>query len=126
MVEREELGARARANFIVRPRVPQIALLGYMDAVLCRAGHNAVCEALSFGLPLVVAPIRDDQPIVARQVIDAGAGLFMRYGKVTVAPARAAGEEVLRAPGYRHGALRLREALQRLGGVTQAGALVDR
>src|SRR5258708_22912801 len=126
MVEREELGARARANFIVRPRVPQIALLGYMDAVLCRAGHNAVCEALSFGLPLVVAPIRDDQPIVARQVIDAGAGLFMRYGKVTVATARAAVEEVLREPGYRHGALRLRESFPRLGGASHAPGSLQR
>jgi MGT family glycosyltransferase len=126
MVAPEELRDRAPANFIVRPRVPQIALLAHMDAVLCHAGHNTVCEALSFGLPLIVAPIRDDQPIVARQVIDAGAGLFMRYGKVTVATARAAVEELLREPGYRHGALRLRESFQRLGGASQAAGILER
>jgi UDP:flavonoid glycosyltransferase YjiC (YdhE family) len=85
-----------------------------------------VCEALSFGLPLIVAPIRDDQPIVARQVIDAGAGLFMRYGKVTAATARAAVEELLREPGYRNGALRLRESFQRLGGASQAASILER
>jgi UDP:flavonoid glycosyltransferase YjiC (YdhE family) len=81
---------------------------------------------LSFGLPLIVAPIRDDQPIVARQVIDAGAGLFMRYGKVTVATARAAVEELLREPGYRHGALRLKESFQHLGGASQAASILER
>lgn len=126
MVAPEELRDRAPANFIVRPRVPQIALLAHMDAVVCHAGHNTVCEALSFGLPLIVAPIRDDQPIVARQVIDAGAGLFMRYGKVTVATARAAVEELLREPHYRHGALRLRESFQRLGGASQAAGILER
>src|SRR5260370_25058177 len=94
----EELRDLAPANFIIRPRVPQIALLGHMDAVLCHAGHKTVCAALSFGLPLVVAPIRDDQPIVARQVIDAGAGLFLRHGKVTVATARPAVAEVPHTP----------------------------
>jgi MGT family glycosyltransferase len=126
MVAPEELRERAPANFIVRPRVPQIALLAHMDAVLCHAGHNTVCEALSFGLPLIVAPIRDDQPIVARQVIDAGAGLFMRYGKVTVATARAAVKELLSAPGYRHSALRLKESFQRLGGAGQAASILER
>src|SRR5260370_21780915 len=100
MVAPEELSDRAPGNFIVRPRVPQIELLAHMDAVVCHAGHNTVCEALSFGLPLIVAPIRDDQPIVARQVIDAGAGMFMRYGKVTVATSRASGEGFPREPGY--------------------------
>jgi MGT family glycosyltransferase len=126
MVAPEELRERAPANFIVRARVPQIALLAHMDAVLCHAGHNTVCEALSFGLPLIVAPIRDDQPIVARQVIDAGAGLFMRYGKVTVATARAAVEELLREPGYRNGALRQKESFQRLGGASQAASILER
>jgi MGT family glycosyltransferase len=126
MVAPEELRDRAPANFILRPRVPQIELLAHMDAVLCHAGHNTVCEALSYGLPLIVAPIRDDQPIVARQVVDAGAGLFMRYGKVTVATARAAVEELFREPGYRSGALRLKESFQHLGGASQTADLLER
>src|SRR5262249_30040793 len=59
----------APANFIVRPYVPQLALLKHVDAVVCHGGHNTTCEALAHGLPLVVAPIKDDQPIVADQVV---------------------------------------------------------
>jgi MGT family glycosyltransferase len=126
MVAPEELRQRVPANFIVRARVPQIELLAHMDAVLCHAGHNTVCEALSFGLPLIVAPIRDDQPIVARQVIDAGAGFFMRYGKVSASSARAAVETLLREPGYRDGAVRLKESFRGLGGAIEAASILDR
>jgi MGT family glycosyltransferase len=83
------LAAQAPENVLVRDFVPQTELLDQIDAVICHAGHNTVCEALCRGLPLIVAPIRDDQSVVARQVIHAGAGLFMRYGKVTPATARA-------------------------------------
>jgi MGT family glycosyltransferase len=126
MVAPRELRDRPPSNFIVQPRVPQIEVLAQMDAVLCHAGHNTVCEALSFGLPLIVAPIRDDQPIVARQVIDAGAGLFMRYGRVTVATARTAVETLFREPGYRDGARRLKESFRGLGGAIQAASILDR
>src|SRR6202035_1033101 len=124
MVAPEELRERAPANFIVRPRVPQIALLAHMDAVLCHAGHNTVCEALSFGLPLIVAPIRDDQPIVARQVIDAGAALHLRYGKVTAASVRTAVEELFHKADYRDNALRLKKSFESLGGARHAANLV--
>jgi MGT family glycosyltransferase len=125
MVAPEEIRARAPHNFIVRSRVPQVALLAHMDAVLCHAGHNTVCEALSFGLPLIVVPIRDDQPIVARQVIDAGAAIHLRYGKVTAASARAAVEELFRNTAYRDGALRLKESFESLGGAGDAANVIE-
>lgn len=125
LVAPDDIRQRAPANFIVRPSVPQITLLAHMDGVLCHAGHNTVCEALSFGLPLIVAPIRDDQPIVARQVIDAGAGLYLRYGKFGVDSARAAVRELFRQPTYRDSALRLRESFKSLRGAAQATDIVD-
>ena len=64
-------------------RVPQLALLA-AGATRCvsHAGHNTVCESLAAGLPLVLAPIRDDQPIVADQVVRAGAGVRVKFGRV--------------------------------------------
>lgn len=56
------------SNVLVRDRVPQLKLLERMSAVVSHGGHNTVCEALARGLPLVVAAIRDDQPVIARQV----------------------------------------------------------
>lgn len=126
MVGPEILREKAPKNFIIQPRVPQLALLPYMTAVICHAGHNTVCESLYYGLPLIVAPIRDDQPIVARQVIDAGAGLFMRYGKVSVVVARETVQRLLDEPQFRIRAQALGESFKRLGGARQAASIVER
>jgi len=64
----------APPHILFAEHVPQLALLPHMSAVVCHGGHNTVCEAFAHGVPLVVTPIRDDQPIIARQVADAGAG----------------------------------------------------
>lgn len=53
--------------------LPAGDLLPHAAAVRCHAGHNTVCEALARGVPLVLAPIEDDRPIVAQQVEWAGA-----------------------------------------------------
>lgn len=70
------------ANVLVLPMVPQLELLPHIDVVICHAGHNTVCGTLANGIPLLVAPIRDDQPIIAQQVVDAGAGIRLKYGRV--------------------------------------------
>ncbi|MGY5079680.1 glycosyltransferase [Streptomyces nigrescens] len=58
-------------SVLAHRRVPQLPLLERVDAVVCHAGHNTVCETLWHGLPLVVAPIRDDQAVVDGWHIDA-------------------------------------------------------
>lgn len=102
---------------LVVPRVPQLALLPRCAAVVCHAGHNTVCETLSHGVPLVVAPIRDDQPIVAQQVVDAGAGVRVRFGRVTAEQLRAAITEAL---GYAEGARRIQRSFAVAGGADAA------
>src|SRR5258708_39339031 len=93
-------------NVLVRSRVPQLELLPQLDAVVCHAGHNTVCEALAHGIPLVVAPIRDDQPIVAQQVVDAGAGIRLKYGRANSDEIVAALVTILETASYRQAALR--------------------
>lgn len=107
-------------DLLVLPSVPQLALLERVDAVVCHAGHNTVCEALWHGVPLVVAPIRDDQPVVAGQVVDAGAGVRVRFGRVTVAKLGAALDAVLHEPGHRAAAERIGTAFRAAGGATAA------
>lgn len=86
---------------IVREYVPQLTLLSEVDAVVSHGGHNTVCESLWHGVPLVLAPIRDDQPIVAGQVVEAGAGVRVRFGRVD-APRLAAAIETVLDPATGH------------------------
>ncbi|MFD5635989.1 glycosyltransferase [Streptomyces sp. NPDC127077] len=107
-------------DLLVLPSIPQLALLERVDAVVCHAGHNTVCEALWHGVPLVVAPIRDDQPVVAGQVVDAGAGVRVRFGRVTAARLGAALDVVLHEPGHRAAAERIGTTFRAAGGAPAA------
>jgi MGT family glycosyltransferase len=112
------------ANFVTRPRVPQLALLPYLDAVVCHGGHNTTCEALAHGLPLVIAPIKDDQPIVADQVVAAGAGLRVKFGRVQPAELRDAAMRVLTEPAFKAGAARIQASFATAGGAAAAARLL--
>ena len=108
-------------NVLVRRHVPQLDLLPRMDAVVCHAGHNTVCETLWHGVPLVVAPIRDDQPIVAGQVVDAGAGVRVRFSRATSAHLEDAVTAVLDdANGHREAAGAVGDSFRAAGGAPRA------
>lgn len=113
------------ANVLVRAWVPQVALLPRLDVVVCHAGHNTVAEALAHGVPLVVAPIRDDQPVVAKQVAESGAGVRVRFARIGGDGLRAAVEQVLSEPSFRAAAARVRESFARAGGAAAAATVVE-
>jgi len=107
-------------HVLVREFVPQLELLPHLDAVVSHAGHNTVCESLAHGVPLVVAPIRDDQPIVAQQVVDAGAGIRVRFGRVGATELREAVTAVLDDSAYRTADQRIRASFDAAGGAAAA------
>ncbi|MFD9699882.1 glycosyltransferase [Lentzea sp. NPDC059081] len=110
-------------NVLMLPSVPQLALMPHLDAVVTHGGHNTVCEALAHGLPLVVAPIRDDQPTVAAQVVAAGAGVRLTYSRARAVDIRSAVESVLDEPEYAAAAGLVRDSFLAAGG---AAAAADR
>ncbi len=117
--------ASAPSNVLVRESVPQLELLGHLDAVVCHGGNNTVCESLGQGLPLVLAPIRDDQPIVAEQVVEAGAGLRVRFGRVKAAELRAVLTAVLCETRYRTAAREIQESFRVAGGASAAARRLE-
>ena len=125
MVAPERFAPSAPPNVIVRPFVPQLALLARMHAVVCHAGHNTVCESLANGLPLVVLPIKDDQPVIAQQVATAGAGIRLKFGRVHAAELRCAVLRVLDEPSFRDAATRIRAGFAAAGGAERAADLLE-
>jgi UDP:flavonoid glycosyltransferase YjiC (YdhE family) len=110
---------------VVVERAPVLELMarGALDAVVCHGGMNTVGEALSHGLPLVVAPIRHDQPFVAARVAAAGAGVRVPFARVSPPTLAAAVRTVLDDTGYRDTAVRMAADLRAGGGARTA---VDR
>ncbi|SEG12951.1 glycosyltransferase, MGT family [Thermomonospora echinospora] len=113
-------------NVLVRRHVPQLALLPRLSAVVSHGGHNTVCETLAHGLPLVVAPIRDDQPVNAHQVARAGAGIVVPFFRVRPPRLREAITTVLTEDSYRHAACAVQASFRTAGGARAAADRLEK
>jgi zeaxanthin glucosyltransferase len=117
---------RLPEHIIALDRIPMLSLMPRLDAVLCHGGMNTVCEALSHGLPMVVAPLARDQPINAAAVVSAGAGLRVHFQRASPEQLRARVLDVLDDPAYRIAAGRIRESFAAAGGATEAATRLER
>jgi MGT family glycosyltransferase len=125
LVAPENALEQAPRNFMVRTRIPQLTVLPHVQAVVCHAGQNTVAESLFHGLPLVVLPIKDDQTVIAQQVVEAGAGLRLRFGRTSPAELRRAVDLVLEDLMYRRSAERIRASFIAAGGAARAAQLLE-
>lgn len=105
--------------------VPQLDVLRHVDAVVSHGGHNTVVESLAAGRPLVLAPIRDDQPVVASQVVAAGAGVRVKFGRIRGPRLEEALRTVLDDPSYRAAAERVGATLRNAGGAEAAARVIS-
>lgn len=132
LVAPEKLELPAPPNVLIRDWVPQLDLLrgagpgpAAVDAVVSHGGHNTVCETLAHGVPLVVAPIRDDQPIIAGQVVAAGAGIQVRFTRARATELRDALAAVLAEPRYRTAARAIAREFAAAGGAPAAASRLE-
>jgi MGT family glycosyltransferase len=112
-------------NFIVQAQIPQLELLKKVNLVICHGGHNTVCEALNEGLPLLIAPIKDDQPIVAEQVQAVGAGIRIKFARIKGDELYALSMKLLEDPKYQEAALSIRAELQAMNATKLCLTAID-
>ena len=102
-------------DWLVRPYLPQVALLDRAAVAVTHGGNNSVTEALTAGVPMVVLPFSTDQFAGAAAIEAAGLGAALDPNEATSADltdalrgvldgpaphlAREIGEELRRAPG---------------------------
>jgi zeaxanthin glucosyltransferase len=84
-----------------------------------------VSETLAHGLPLIIAPIKNDQPVVASQVARAGAGIRVPFSRVRPAQLREALITILDDPSYRQAAERIRGSFTAAGGAPAAAVRLE-
>ncbi len=75
--------------------VPQRQLLERTSAFVSHGGANSVMEALTAGVPMLLLPVCNDQPIQAHFLTKAGAGLALEPRTLTVEDCRAALRQLL-------------------------------
>jgi UDP:flavonoid glycosyltransferase YjiC (YdhE family) len=112
-------------NVLLMPFVPQLSLMPHLHAVVTHGGHNTVVGTLREGVPLVVAPIRDDQPIIAGQVAGSGAGIRVNFNRARAADIATAIGTVLSDPSYKAAAEKVATSFATAGGAPRAAELIE-
>ncbi len=117
----EPLPSNARAA----RHLPFSELLPHVSVYLTNGGYGGTLQALSHGIPCIVAGRSEDKAEVAARVAYAGVGLNLRTATPTPARIRRAVREVLSEPSYRTRAARLGQQLRAHDAATEAADWIE-
>ncbi|MFJ7724976.1 macrolide family glycosyltransferase [Neobacillus sp. NPDC097160] len=107
-------------NFIVKNYVPQTEVLKCTKLFITHGGMNSTHEGLYYGVPLIVIPQSADQPIIAGQVANIGAGIQLQMQSLTANQLRETADRVLNTPSFRKAVSNIMESFKKSGGYHQA------
>lgn len=107
-------------NFMVKNYVPQTDVLRYTKLFITHGGMNSTHEGLYYGVPLIVLPLSAEQPIIAAQVTNIGAGIVLQMQDLTPSQLRNSVNEVLNQSSFQQAVATMRESLHQSGGYRQA------
>ncbi|MFC8366787.1 macrolide family glycosyltransferase [Streptomyces sp. NPDC057239] len=107
-------------NVLVRAFVPQPEVLARAALFVTHGGMNSVNEAMNAGVPLLVVPQGADQPLVARRIVELGAGLSVRTEDASAETVNVLARRLLTEPRFRDAAAALRIAQREAGGPPRA------
>lgn len=82
-------------NFFIFSFVPQLKVLQKADLFITHGGMNSVNEALYYGVPMLVIPVGNDQPTVARQIENLHLGIYLEHKMVNASLLRENSIEIL-------------------------------
>jgi zeaxanthin glucosyltransferase len=114
-------------HVLATPYAPQLELLARADAFVTHGGANSVMEGMYSGVPLLVVPLASDQPLQARLVERAGAGIAVQAAELTTDSALAALTRLLDRGGpIRRAVARIQKSYLAADGASRAAVIVER
>jgi UDP:flavonoid glycosyltransferase YjiC (YdhE family) len=119
------LGGTVPANVRLEQFVPYAELMPHVDALVTNGGYGTVQQALSNGVPIVVAGATEDKPEVAARIAWSGAGIRIR--SQSPAPGQLAGSvrSVLEQPRFRERAAAIAKAMREYDAPSTAATLLE-
>jgi UDP:flavonoid glycosyltransferase YjiC (YdhE family) len=93
--------------------------------MITHAGMKSTLECLTAGVPMVAIPITHDQPTIAQRIVWTRTGEMVALGDLTVEHLRSAIRTVLSDSVYRNSALRLKQVIRTVDGLTRAVQIVE-
>jgi UDP:flavonoid glycosyltransferase YjiC (YdhE family) len=121
-----DVGVEVPANARIVDFVDFADVLPSTRVVVSNGGWGGVLDALSAGVPMVVAGSDLDKPEIAARVAWSGAGIDLRTGRPGAARVRDAVCRVLADPAFGARATHVAGKLRRLGGAEAATTALER
>lgn len=112
-------------NALVRPYLPQLAILNLADLFISHGGANSINESLYNGVPLLLFPQMVEQGFGARRVQTLGAGRILREKDIQPSRLRDRAESILVDPRYKEAARRIGQTFRVAGGFRRAADEVE-
>ena len=119
-----ELTRALPANARVADRLDFDDLLPHVDLMITNGGWGGVLEALSRGIPLIVAGGDLDKPDIAARVAWSGAGVNLKTGRPSAKAIVRAYDSVAADPSYARAARQIGREMSSLGGAGRAAELI--
>jgi MGT family glycosyltransferase len=113
------------ANARLADRLDFAEVLPRTSVMVTNGGWGGVIEALSYGIPLIIAGGDLDKPEIAARVAWSGAGIDLRTGRPGIAAIRDAYDRITADPSYAEEARRIGAELRALGGTARAADLIE-
>jgi MGT family glycosyltransferase len=104
----ENIPCAIPANTVASQFINFTAIMPHVDVLVALGSYGTVTQALSFGLPMVVAGKSEDKPEVGAHVTATGCGIELRTDTPSPEQIRDAVGQVLTKPEYRANAEKLR------------------
>jgi MGT family glycosyltransferase len=112
--------AKQPDNFIVREYVPQLQILERASLFITHGGLNSAHEGILHEVPMIVLPQQADHFVVARRVVDLGAGVIASREDFQADAIRQKANLILEDPSYREKSRQIGETLRNAGGSVRA------
>lgn len=113
------------SQVLLRPYVPQLAVLRRAALFITHAGTNGVYESLLAGVPMLMLPQGGDQPLIAEQIEQARLGRWLPESELTPDRLHAEIDGLLSDPDLRSRVREAGDVLRLAGGLPKVVALVN-
>jgi MGT family glycosyltransferase len=112
-------------NTVAVPYLNFAKVLPCVDVLVALGGYGTVTQALSCGVPMVLAGRGQDKPEIAVRVAWTGCGIRLDTGTPSVAQLRESVERVLSNPAYRASAQKLAREFAAFNGAREVPRLLE-
>jgi UDP:flavonoid glycosyltransferase YjiC (YdhE family) len=121
----EEIPCPLTPNTVASQFLNFSAILPYVDVLVALGSYGTVTQALSFGVPMVIAGMGEDKPEVGVRVTATGCGIYLATDTPTPEQIQDAVGQILARPEYRANAEKLRQEFAALDTAKELTRLLE-